>query len=167
MQSASFRLSAIKVPLIEKANGSLKTDDLMSSISCPGVNPISNILLEDGWDESIFLIITFSPNFNCEADFIFTLLYYSDLIYINIVTISQSVKFYIHHFLKHQPIFLPSYWRNQLRNICSTSQIESLMRRKASAMHKSYDNSGFLIFFNRFLSEESFWVLDLLRYEWF
>ncbi|HMN24833.1 MAG TPA: hypothetical protein PKE38_10050 [Ignavibacteriaceae bacterium] len=39
----------------------------MSSISCPGVNPISNNLLKDGWELSTSLIIARSPKFNSEA----------------------------------------------------------------------------------------------------
>ena len=46
MQSASCFLIAIRVPLNEKANGSLNTEEFTSSISCPGVNPISNNLLD-------------------------------------------------------------------------------------------------------------------------
>ncbi len=48
MQSASCFLMAIKVPLNANAIGSLNADELISSISCPGVNPISSNLLK-GW----------------------------------------------------------------------------------------------------------------------
>jgi hypothetical protein len=94
MQSASFRLKAINVPRIENAIGSLKTEELINSISWPGVNPISNIRLEDGWEESMFLIITFSPSFNCEADFICFILLFRFNLHKNSNDLSLSQDLY-------------------------------------------------------------------------
>ncbi len=48
IHSASFLRIAIIVPLTENARGSLNSDLLTNSISWPGVNPISKILLHEG-----------------------------------------------------------------------------------------------------------------------
>ena len=71
MQSASLFLSAISVPLIDTAIGSLKSARLTSSIICPGVKPCSIRRLLDGCEISISEIMPRSLNFNSAAVRIF------------------------------------------------------------------------------------------------
>ncbi len=75
MQLASFFRIAIIVPLIANATGSLKTDLLTNSISCPGVKPISKILCEDECELSTSVIIALSPNFRSAAVLKFLILF--------------------------------------------------------------------------------------------
>ena len=129
MQPASFRLKAINVPRIENAIGSLKTEELINSISCPGVNPISNNLREDGWEESIFFITTFSPNFNCEADFIYFTLLFRFSLYKNSNDYSMSQDLYSSPFKESITIPYDEFWQAVLKKLIYLTNCLNRMRK--------------------------------------